>query len=175
MDGYAVIAARHLLPVWLAALSLFGGCVGAGASPRQSLPVGAERPVVARTYAGSGITLAVPGSATPAVSATDAYQVCVSGAAACPSAHPDVVELASVTDDQYGDINANGSVTHTIHDRLSWVFTWQGAACPPRTGPRPLGSAAGSAASAAPGDCDWVVLTDATTGKFLVTYAGPPQ
>jgi hypothetical protein len=151
------------------ALAALVGCSSAGASARPSLPADAERTVVPRTYTAGGITLAVPGSKAPAVDARGAYHACISGVAACPDGAPSFVELSSVTDDQYGDANSKGTVTHPIRVRLSWVFTWQGIACPPRLGPTPPDSAVPAAAT-----CDWLVIVDAESGESLVTYAGPP-
>ena len=153
----------------MVALVMVVGCGAPGASARAQLSAGVERPVVPRTYTDGGITLASAGSQVPTVAATAAYRACISGAADCPAGEPTSAELASVTDDQYGQTDASGTVTHTIQGRLSWVFTWQDIPCPPRLGPKPPASVV-----AAPSVCDWIVLVDARSGENLITYAGVP-
>lgn len=158
------------LPIAFVALYAFAGCVAAGASLRPPLAAGAESPVVPRTYGAGGITLGLPSSNAPGVDVASAYRTCISGEADCPAGAPRLAELASTTDDQYGDLDTNGTATHTIQGRLSWVFTWQGVACPPSLGPKPPGSLAAAAPV-----CDWLVIVDAQSGKYLISYAGPPS
>lgn len=156
--------------LWLVlTMGLLAGCVAAGATPRPALPVGAERPVVPRAYPEGGITIAAPGSSTARIDAVRAYTACSDGKASCPDGSPGSAELALATDDQYGDSQPDGTVNHPIQARLTWVFTWDRVSCPPRLGPKPPG-----AVSAPPAVCDWVVLVDAGSGQFLITYAGPP-
>jgi hypothetical protein len=145
------------------------GCGAPGASARSALSVDAERPLVPRTYTDGGITLSAPTSQATTVTAKDAYGACISGAADCPAGAPNFAELASVTDTQYGQTDASGTVMHTIQGRMSWVFTWHNIACPPRVGPKPPGTAAAPTTL-----CDWLVLVDASSRAFLITYAGPP-
>ena len=159
---------RRLALLVVASVVAIAGCVAAGAASSQALPAGVERPVTPRTYPTGGISLAQPGGELATVNATSAYGVCASGEANCPVGPPGLAELALTTDSQYGDIKPDGSVTHSIQNRLTWVFTWNTIACPPRLGPKPP-----AGQTNAPAVCDWLVIVDAQTGRFLITYAGP--
>lgn len=167
LDRDAMIRLTRL--ALLLTIGLLAGCSAAGAAPLPVLPVGAERPVVPRAYPEGGITIAAPDSKTAKIDAVRAYAVCSNGEASCPDGAPGSAELASATDDQYGDIKPDGTVSHPIQARLTWVFTWNHVSCPARLGPKLPG-----AVSAPPAVCDWVVLVDADSGQFLITYAGPP-
>jgi hypothetical protein len=157
----------------IVALFALVGCVGPGSSVSPSLSTDAEHPVTPRVYRDGGITLAVPSSKAAATTAVGAFGACTSGAAECPPGAPDLAELASVTDDQYGEVGAAGAVEHPLNQVLSWVFTWRGVPCPPRLGPRPQSATAPSAAATPRALCDWVVIVDAQSGKYVETYAGP--
>lgn len=113
--------------------------------------------------------LAILISSCAAPGAAGAYELCTNGVADCPGSAPPIAELALVTDSQYGQIDSSGAVSLPMQRRLAWVFTWEAIGCPRRLGPRPP-SAAPSA-----GPCDWVVLIDAATGDYLLTYSGPSR
>ncbi|HEV2005126.1 MAG TPA: hypothetical protein VGQ85_00810 [Candidatus Limnocylindrales bacterium] len=169
MDEHDVNGRGGVLMLTLATALAFVGCApGAGARP--SLNPALVGPVVGRSYDAGGMTIATALQAGAAVAPSDAYAVCISGGGDCPAGQPDSAELASVTDDQNGQLDGSGSgsVNHTIHARLSWVFVWKGIACPPRIG----GQLDGQAIVVA--TCDWLVIVDATSGNYLLTYAGPP-
>lgn len=153
--------ARLALIVMLVAACAAPGAAGPGALASVT------RPVVPRAYPDGGISLADPQSRGAKVAIESAYAACASGVADCPGAPPAIAELALVTDSQYGQIQSSGAVDHSITARLSWVFTWTSISCPRRLGPKPPSRAPTASA------CDWLVIIDATTGEYLVTYAGP--
>ncbi len=75
-------------------------------------------------YPGSGIRLDPPTSGvTPTYSVGQAYSTCTSGVAPCLSGTP-VASLAMFSDDQYGKIQPDGSVSHPFQGVLAWVLTW---------------------------------------------------
>lgn len=148
--------------------------VGAGKTPGTT-PTGYPTPVdlgflvVPRDYVQAGIHLAPPPAGTsPSVSATMAYGVCSTEGACLVDGKP-TAELALFSDDQYrGSQSANDD--YSYRDVLAWVVTWRGTSCmvlgPPN---RPTSSPVNGTSG-----CDTVNFIDATSGKFLIAYVGPP-
>jgi hypothetical protein len=112
------------------------------------------------------ITLYPPGGTAPAISSGTAYQVCLTGVAACLPEPPTAITLARVTDTAYGTASPSGTVLLTLNKTLVWTISWIGSGqcvfSGGGTGPRP------SAPTVQP-LCDQFAFVDATNGKFIFT------
>lgn len=171
--------------------SLLSGCgsyalAAGGSTPTTSSspsPTGAPKTtpdtvvLIDRNYPQGNIRLAPPPNGKqPSISSDLAYKNCQTGVAPCPRATPTSSELASFSDDAYGQIQPDQSVRLSFQNTLSWVFTWKDATCPPGGGngaPAP-GATSFPLPLASPALCDWVVFIDATTGQYQLSYQGPP-
>jgi hypothetical protein len=111
-----------------------------------------------------GLTLSPPGNAVPKVTGDAAYELCLTGVAACLPGRPTAIELALATDTAYGTVSSAGTLTLTLTNTLVWAISWIGSdECVfsgGGVGPRP---------SAPPTQplCDQVALVNATTGDFI--------
>ena len=103
---------------------------GGSSSPTaQWAPTHWSRETADQHYAKAGITLAPPAAdLSPAYSFDQAYATCTSGIAPCPAGVP-IVLLATFSDDEYGNIQSDGSVSHPFQNQLAWVFTWHDQSC----------------------------------------------
>ena len=128
--------------------------------------------ITGEAYAG-GIGLdPPPAGAAPGYSPQDTYARCVSAVAPCGKGQPSVV-LTSFSDYQAGNIQPDGSVEHPYLGVLAWAITWHDQRCFV-SGPASVAGSASSTRQPAPSTCDLVDFVDATTGKYLEAYQGPP-
>ena len=116
------------------------------------------------------LTLAVPSQADIASAATlapsAALNVCAANAYTCPTdSGTATIQLARASTDSGGTLNADGSVTRAINNRLVYVLTWANANCPAHGGAvQPEGAVVAPPVART---CTAVVLVDAASGKGL--------
>ena len=122
-------------------------------------------------YRHSGISLAVPAADAvdqAAVTASQAYANCLSGAALCNKASGPTIVLASATASQAGQLAADGSIVPLMPDTLVYMVSWTGVTCMPSGGPPRSPGTEPKTFS-----CTVLNFIDAMTGKVLYSVQSP--
>ncbi len=181
MDGDTMTRRQGIAGLLILPAVLLFGCVsGAGqagttiapgptaaASPPPASEPGVPAGTLletAETLGNAHITMSPPGDAVPAISSDAAYQLCLTGVAACLHEIPTAIQLARVTDTAYGTTSSAGVDTLTLNNTLVWAISWIGSSqC----------VFAGGGPGVRPSEptvqplCDRFAFVDATTGKFV--------
>lgn len=146
------------------------GVVGATAGSDPTTPTGTNVSAP-RTYPTVGVALdPPPPGVQPSVSSVSAWAVWQSigiHPEAAKVARSAAIELGDFTNNMYGTINSDNSVTPTFQHRLSWIVSFQGV---PET---PIGPAPPPGVTLPPKptvNCDFFLVVDAATGGYLSAY-----
>ncbi len=93
------------------------------------------------SYGDTGISLAVPPSSSqPSVSWEAAFQNCSTHQAICSPSSPITISLASATEKQAGQQNADGSLVPIMDNTLVYVISQSAVPCRPVGPARPTGN-----------------------------------
>jgi hypothetical protein len=131
-------------------------------------------------YTDVGVRMDVPASSDlPAITATQALQAYqnvgpIPGLEKQTSTPPEVV-LTSFSDDEYGPISANGTITPYYQGVLTWVIFFHGIQMiPSAPAPRP-GESRDQVGPPYP-RCDFIEAINATTGSHMMAFqtCNPP-
>lgn len=120
-------------------------------------------------YPNTGFLLEPPEVAAAKVPWSTAYATCLTGDSICDATATPTINLAFVTDDNSGNIQASGEVVPILHHTLSWVITYTDRPCAP-AGPATSSDTAPSKGTLL---CTIINFVSADNGKVLYSFQGP--
>jgi len=161
-------------------LLALGVACGVGPKPGSLVRYNTSSPVDV-TYSGAGTDLAPPttgasAAVTPKITADQAWQAykksgVFPGVASQAAGSPDV-SLVSFSDNEQGDVQADGSIKLKFQHVLSWAIVFHGVPWTGIGGPPPASGSQTVATAAVPEDI--VIIIDANSGQLVSAFADVP-